>query len=58
METKFKLPPLVAKMKAVGTVTNPDGTVHNIVLTAEKPLKLQENESGNHPIGSGIDRSD
>jgi len=57
-EITFKLPPMVAKMQATGKVIQPSGKVVEITLTAEQPITLQENESGNHPLKRGLDRSD
>lgn len=60
---------LVVKMTGTGIVTNPDGTTHEVVLEATRPLsetemarlKAAETEGANHgdyPSGCGRNRSD
>ncbi len=54
---KFKIPPMVAKLTAVGKVVNPDGSTREIRLEGNLPL-IQEKERGDNSTSGDDNRSD
>lgn len=55
---QFALPPMQAKMTAVGQVVNPDGSKVDFTLKADMPLKLEGETNGNNPVSSGLNSRD